>query len=82
MGDLAEKLEKAGNAKDILFISENTSELLETFVALKDTLEPYATVNDAIQETTVMSDDEIKEILEKLVAAIADLDSTLIESGQ
>lgn len=79
LGDLAEKLEKAGNAKDILFISENTSELLETFVALKDTLEPYATVNDAIQETTVMSDDEIKEILEKLVAAIADLDSTLIE---
>lgn len=45
-------------------------------------MEPYATVNDAIQETTVMSDDEIKEILEKLVAAIADLDSTLIESGQ
>ena len=79
LGDLAEKLEKAGNAKDILFISENTPELLETYVALKDTLEPYVTVNDAIQETTVMSDDEIKDILEKLVAAIADLDSTMIE---
>ena len=79
LGDLAEKLEKAGDAKDILFISENTPELLETYVALKDTLEPYVTVNDEIQETTVMSDDEIKEILEKLVEAIADLDPTAIE---
>ena len=39
-------------------------------------------MNDAIQEIAVMSEDEIKEILETLVAAIADLDSTLIESGQ
>ena len=79
LGDLAEKLEKAGNAKDILFISENTSKLLETYVALKGMLEPFVTVNDEMHETTVMSDDEIREILRRLVAAIADLDSTTIE---
>ena len=79
LGDLAEKLEKAGNATDVSFITQNTSELLKQYTQLKDTLEPYVTVNETTQEAIAMSDDEIKELLEKLVAAIADLDSTTIE---
>ena len=79
LGDLAEKLEKAGKAGDVSFISQNNAELLEKYTELKDILEPYFTGNEAVQETIAMSDAEIKELLQKLTAAIVDLDSTTIE---
>lgn len=79
LGDLAEMLENAGKALDLLFIRQNTAELLEKYQELKDRLTPYFSVNEAAQETIVISDEEIREILQKLDTAIDDLDSTMIE---
>ena len=79
LGDLAEKLEKAGKASDLSFIKQHTSELLEKYQSLRDRLTPYFSADEAMQETIAMSDDEIREILQKLVDAIDDLDSTTIE---
>lgn len=57
LGDLAEKLEKAGNDKDISYIAENTPELLKLYKELTDILDTAVTEYYSLDE----DDDEDKE---------------------
>ncbi|MBQ7725023.1 MAG: response regulator [Lachnospiraceae bacterium] len=50
LGDLAEKLEKAGNEKDIPFIAENTPELLKLYKELTDILDTAVTEYYSLDE--------------------------------
>ena len=79
LGDLAEKLEMAGKELNLLYIRQNTTELLEMYQKLKDRLTPYFSADEATRETIVISEKQIQEILQKLISAIDDLDSTMIE---
>ena len=79
LGDLAEKLEMAGKAKDISFIRQNTGELLDRYTALKETLRAYVPADEEQKEIVQRTDREIADILEELIAATVELDSTTIE---
>ena len=79
LGALAEKLEMAGKARDMGVIMENTVDLLEKYEAIKETLTPYFSTSEENQNTIERSDEEIRDTLQQLKEAIADLDSTTIE---
>lgn len=80
LGALAEKLEMAGKAHDMDVIQSNTMDLLKKYEAIKETLAPYYCTSEVTKNTIVRSDEEIRDTLQQLKAAIADLDSATIEA--
>ena len=79
LGALAEKLEMAGKEHDMDVILGNTMDLLGKYEAIKETLALYFSSSEEMQNKMVRSDEEIRDTLQQLKAAIDDLDSTTIE---
>lgn len=81
-GSLSEKaaaLEKAGNAKDAVFIHRRTDEMLEQYIKYKDVLEPFCTdrkkeSGEQGAEKRKIPDDVLKSCFSEMRAAIEELD--------
>ena len=79
LGTLAEQLEHAGHALDLPVIHENVDALLRMYNEVKVIIETYVEIVAEVGEKEALSDSEITEILERILAAIDDLDSTVID---
>ncbi len=79
LGDLAEKLEKAGNERDIQCIDLHTAELLDKYANMKNVLADYIDVQTEVSNKKSMSDTEIRKLLETISVALEDLDAVTIE---
>ena len=88
LGDLAEKLEKAGNEKDISFISEKTPELLKLYRELTDILdeavsEYYSLEDEDDGDKEEITPDRLKEAYSAIreTAQMFDYDSMSMVMG-
>ena len=79
LGDMAEELENAGKAGDTETIHEKTSHVLEVFDKLLSDLSAYYPETQDDEEKTPVSDEILKELLDKLGAACEDLDMDAME---
>lgn len=83
LGSLAEKLENAGNARDIECIDEFTPELLAQYVNMKSVLNDYVEKDDESAEVDKVdcAPEEIISLLNQIIEAIDDLDSSSMEEA-
>jgi len=79
LGDLAERLEAAGNSLDTDYIAANTLEAIGKYDAIKSLITPYVTVEEEVCKKNVISKEEEKNILNALLDALDNLDSTVID---
>ena len=74
LGDRAEALEKAGKNEDIDFIKANTDELLDKYKELIDSLSHVFPESEDDADLPLISDEDLKALLEKLKTACDDFD--------
>ena len=80
LGDYAEKLEKAGKAKDEKEIAKYHDETMAMFEELLSGLSKYFETDDSgVEGKTQITDEKIDEIFEKLANACEELDMDVME---
>ena len=81
LSEKAEALEKAGNARDLATIRNNTDEMLEQYVAYLPVLEPYCREEDENSEQNKenITADILREFFTQMKAAVDDLDMDRME---
>jgi HPt (histidine-containing phosphotransfer) domain-containing protein len=83
LADLAERMEAAGNAREIDSIRSHTPVLLQKYLACKDLLAPYfrAEENTESSGTRQISEDTLNEQLEAMRTALENLDFDEMEES-
>lgn len=82
LGDMAEELEKAGNALDLDVIHGKTADLLEAYRELLDQLSGYFVEESDGRDLPEIAPKELKRILQELETACEDLDMDGMESAK
>ncbi|MBQ9333882.1 MAG: response regulator [Lachnospiraceae bacterium] len=79
LGDLAERLEKAGKANDIDTIRNDTDGMIEVFRKLLDEMSPYYAENEDNSDKPQITPERLYELLDELEKACDDLDMDEME---
>ena len=79
LGDMAERLEHAGNEQNVELIHEKTEELLGAYRELLDKLAPYFEEDEDDTDKPEISGEELTELLRNLSQACEDLDMDTME---
>ncbi|MCR4616566.1 MAG: response regulator, partial [Lachnospiraceae bacterium] len=79
LATMAEKLESAGKSGDTDYIKSNHAEMMEKYVSYKSVFEKFFDNGEAKENKEMLSDEVLKDILEKTLEAADNLDMDAME---